>query len=134
MMVSGSVSLEVLARSKPAVVSYHANWFNYLFGKLVVHIKYMSLPNLLRDRVIMPEFLFVSNRERQVNNLHEVLNRWLTSPREMQAAAREMESLRSEIVQTGGVAKAADTISPAAGAWGLAASCRVVRNLLPQDW
>ncbi len=110
MMVSGSVSLEVLARSKPAVVSYHANWFNYLFGKLVVHIKYMSLPNLLRDRVIMPEFLYVSNRERQANNLHEVLNRWLSSPLEMQAAAREMESLRSEIVQTGGVAKAADTI------------------------
>lgn len=110
MMVSGSVSLEVLARSKPAVVSYHANWFNYLFGKLVVHIKYMSLPNLLRDRVIMPEFLFVSNRERQANNLHEVLSRWLTSPLEMQATAREMESLRSEIVQTGGVAKAADTI------------------------
>ena len=109
-MVSGSVSLEILARSKPAAVSYHANWFNYLFGKMVVHIKYMSLPNLIRNRVIMPEFLFVSNRERQTNNLHDAISRWLTSPLEMQATAREMESLRSEIVQTGGVAKAADTI------------------------
>lgn len=110
LMVSGSVSLEVLARGKPAAVSYHANWFNYLFGKLVVHIKYMSLPNLIRNRVIMPEFLFVSNRERQTQNLHKALNRWLSSPLEMQATAREMETLRSEIVQTGGVNKAAETI------------------------
>lgn len=110
LMVSGSVSLEVLARSKPAVVSYHANMLNYLVGKSLVHVKWMSLPNLIAGRVIMPEFLYVLNKQRHTDRMHDVLSHWLSSPLELQAVTRDMDQLRQQIVQTGGVSTAADTI------------------------
>ena len=110
LMVSGSVSLEVLARGKPAVVTYRPNLFNYLFGKSVIQIKYMSLTNLMVDRELIPEFLYVHNVPKHAARIHAVLDRWLRNPLEMQAVAQEVDALRQGIVQTGGVAKAADTI------------------------
>lgn len=109
-MVSGSVSLEVLARGKPAIVTYRPNLTNYVFGKAVVQIKYMSLTNLMVDREMLPEFLYVYNVQKHAAQMHSVIDRWLRFPLEMQALAREQAALRQEIVQTGGVTKAADTI------------------------
>lgn len=110
LMVSGSVSLEVLARGKPAAVTYCANLTNYLFGKLVVKIKYMSLTNLMVDREMLPEFLYVQNVPKHAAKMHAVIDRWLRFPLEMESLAHEQEELRRSIVQTGGVTKAADTV------------------------
>ena len=110
LMVSGSVSLEVLARGKPAAVTYRPNLTNYVFGKAVVQIKYMSLTNLMVDREMLPEFLYVYNVEKHAAKMHSVIDRWLRFPLEMQSLAREQDELRQSIVQTGGVTKAADTV------------------------
>ena len=110
LMVSGSVSLEILARGKPAAVTYRPNLTTYLFGKAVVQIKYMSLTNLMVDREMLPEFLYVYNVPKHAARMHAVLVRWLRDPQEMQAVSRDMDALRREIVQTGGVTKAAETV------------------------
>ena len=110
LMVSGSVSLEILARGKPAAVTYRPNLTTYLFGKAVVQIKYMSLTNLMVDREMLPEFLYVYNVPKHAARMHAVLDRWLRDPQEMQAVSRDMDALRREIVQTGGVTKAAETV------------------------
>lgn len=47
MMVSGSVSLELMARRTPAVVMYRVGRFLYAFGKCVVKVDSMTLPNLM---------------------------------------------------------------------------------------
>ena len=49
-MVSGSVSLEMLARRKPAIVIYYLDWIIALFVRLMIQCKYASLPNLIADR------------------------------------------------------------------------------------
>ena len=70
----------------------------------------MSLTNLMVDREMLPEFLYVYNVQKHAAMMHSVIDRWLRFPLEMQSLARELDELRQSIVQTGGVTKAADTI------------------------
>lgn len=57
LMKSGSVSLELMARGKPAAVLYHLSEFTFWMAKMLVHCKSMSLPNMMSDRAVFPEFL-----------------------------------------------------------------------------
>ncbi|HUP78650.1 MAG TPA: hypothetical protein VM260_08860, partial [Pirellula sp.] len=57
LMKSGSVSLELMARGKPAAVMYHLSQTTYAMAKLLVKCKRMSLPNLIADKQVLPEFL-----------------------------------------------------------------------------
>nr|AIA85497.1 LpxB [uncultured Planctomyces sp.] len=57
-MVSGSVSLEMLARKKATAVMYRGSPLLYVLAKILVHCPYMTLPNLISGRMIMPESLF----------------------------------------------------------------------------
>ena len=57
LMKSGSVSLELMARGKPAAVMYHLSQSTYAMAKLLVKCKRMSLPNLIADHQVLPEFL-----------------------------------------------------------------------------
>jgi len=51
----GTVSLELALLGIPAVVFYKASWISYFLAKRVVHIIYMSLPNLLLNKVVYKE-------------------------------------------------------------------------------
>ncbi|XZE21936.1 lipid-A-disaccharide synthase [Pirellulaceae bacterium SH449] len=57
LMKSGSVSLEVMARGKPAVVMYHLKRSTYYMAKALVKIDSMSLPNLIASEKLLPESL-----------------------------------------------------------------------------
>ncbi len=57
LMKSGSVSLEMMARAKPAVVTYHVPTSTYCLARMLVHCDRVSLPNLMADEMLMPEFL-----------------------------------------------------------------------------
>lgn len=54
---SGTVVLEAALLDLPCVVLYKMAPLNYLIGKLLVDIKYFSLPNILADEKILPELL-----------------------------------------------------------------------------
>jgi lipid-A-disaccharide synthase len=54
--VSGSISLEMLYRTKPAVVIYRHHWVGVALGHLLKRCKYISLPNLLADETLYPEY------------------------------------------------------------------------------
>jgi lipid-A-disaccharide synthase len=110
LMVSGSVSLELLARATPAAVLYRGGLYLYLVGKLLVTCKYMSLPNLIAGRPLMPEFPFMGNVEGHVRGMVRVLDDWLSDERSLAVARNDMARLRDQVVQTGGVSRAADAI------------------------
>jgi lipid-A-disaccharide synthase len=57
LMKSGSVSLEMMARGKPAAVMYHLSQLTFAMSKLLVRCKCMSIPNLMSDEQVLPEFL-----------------------------------------------------------------------------
>lgn len=110
LMVSGSVSLELLARAKPAVVVYRVGRTMYLFGNIMITCKYASLPNLMVDRAIMPEFFSVGNPERELAGMTGLLDSWLSDPEQLARAAGAMADCRDRFARTGALARAAQAI------------------------
>lgn len=116
LMVSGSVSLEMLARKTPAVVLYRSHWGMYFLGQLLITCKYMSLPNLIAGREIMPEFPSVGNPNKVVTQMSTILAEWLSSPLALERARSELTSLYNETVIPGASAHAAEAILSHTGA------------------
>ena len=86
-MVSGSVSLEMLARRTPAVVMYRTTWPTYFIGRLLITCKYMSLPNLIAGRQVMPEYMSVGNPAPVTNAVVADVDRWLSNCDQLQSAS-----------------------------------------------
>lgn len=110
LMVSGSVSLELLSRGKPAVVMYRGTVFTELLVRLLVTCRFMTLPNLIANRELMPEFPFARDFERNVKAMTAHLDTWLGDPASLARVRCEIEQLRARIARTGGIACAAETL------------------------
>jgi len=53
----GTITLELALLGVPTVVIYKTSWLSYFLARLVVQVKYMSLPNLLLDKEVFKEFI-----------------------------------------------------------------------------
>ena len=122
LMVSGSVSLEMLARKTPAVVVYHTTWSMYVFAKLLLTVKFISLPNLICGRKVMPEYPSVGNPNPTIEGMVNDIDRWLSDPRKLEAACGELDQIHRRIGTTGATRRVAeivlqrlDTVIPNAG-------------------
>jgi len=103
--VSGSVGLELMYRLKPSVIVYRVS---RLLGTVVgplLTVKYMSLVNLLVDRVIYPEFPTMKDNP---DELAEPLIRWLRDPAAHRATVEELRALRATIAVPGAAGRAAE--------------------------
>ncbi|MCA9118312.1 MAG: lipid-A-disaccharide synthase, partial [Planctomycetaceae bacterium] len=93
-MCSGSVSLEMLARGKPAVVMYRIGRVMHSIFRPMVRVPHISLSNLIAGRRLMPEFYAVWWKGPTVRRTAEVLNRWLADPAELANVRRQVEEVR----------------------------------------
>jgi lipid-A-disaccharide synthase len=58
LVASGTTTLEVAFRGRPMVVMYQSSPLLYhLIGRWMIHTPYLSLPNILANREIVPEFM-----------------------------------------------------------------------------
>ncbi|WP_298861178.1 lipid-A-disaccharide synthase [uncultured Gimesia sp.] len=110
LMVSGSISLELLARKTPAVVIYRSHWGMYVMANLLITCKYMSLPNLIANRELMPEFPSVGSPEKDIAKINTILSDWLCTPLSLERARNRLISLYQETVIPGASAQAAESI------------------------
>ena len=53
----GTITLELALLGIPTAVAYKTSWLSYLIARLLVKVKYMSLPNLLLGQEIFPEII-----------------------------------------------------------------------------
>lgn len=97
LMVSGSVSLELLARGTPAVVLYRVGWPMYWFGLRAIECPYFSLPNLFVGRDLMPEYPVVGHTRSFVQQITNNLAWWLEDRDELARRAQQMCELRDAI-------------------------------------
>jgi lipid-A-disaccharide synthase len=109
-MVSGSVSLELLARCTPAIVVYNCGLTMWLMAHLLREIDYISLPNLFENRAIYPEFYHTGPLMRKMDGMFEVIDDWLTHPERLDAKREEIERLKLQTVQFGAISKTADAV------------------------
>ena len=109
--VSGSVSLEILARAIPTVVIYKANrWLAQLAQRVFMTCRYISLPNLIENRVLQPEFWPMNDEAEAVVQICDQIQPWLIDASARGEKIRELQSLRSRIMEPGATQRAADRI------------------------
>lgn len=110
LMVSGSVSLELMARKTPAVVLYRVSRVTGILGDLFLKCPFISLPNLIAGREVMPEFLSVGNPARVISGITDVLDRWIRQPEEHRAAIHDLLEASEGFVESGAIRKCAGII------------------------
>lgn len=110
LMVSGSVSLELLARRTPAAVVYQANLFLWFLKLALSQVDSMTLPNLMAGRTLFPEELVIWRKRRAVESLTRSLDLWLSDESQRQATVAELDELARRVARTGASARAADVV------------------------
>ena len=76
LVASGTATLETALFKIPEVVCYKGSWLSYQIGKrLVKHIKYISLVNLIMDKEVVAELIQEEfNKNKLINELALILN------------------------------------------------------------
>jgi lipid-A-disaccharide synthase len=110
LMVSGSVSLEVLVREKPAVAIYRCSASMFTMAHMLRQCDFMSLPNLMVKRHLMPEHPIVRHSEANVARIAADLDRWLSDPVARERTIRDMRELAATAAQRGGISRAVDSL------------------------
>ncbi len=111
MMVSGSVSLEMMARRTPAVVVYRIGRLLHAFTRAFVRLDSMTLPNLMSDRKVFPEFVSVGPTEPAIDFLTKSVDAMLGDSFYYRGTMAHLDQLRQEHARTGATANAAAWIS-----------------------
>jgi len=57
LVTSGTATLEVSLFNIPQIVCYKTDWITYLFARLLVKIKFISLVNIIFNKYIVPELI-----------------------------------------------------------------------------
>ena len=68
---SGTASLEAALAGLPHVVIYKLHWFNYRIARLIIRVKYISLVNLIANRLIVKELI---QNECNIQNLNREID------------------------------------------------------------
>ncbi len=111
LMKSGSVSLEMMARHTPAVVTYHASRTFYALGRCLTRLNSMTLPNMIAGEVVMPEFLGVGSPTKAIGQVIGALDRLLADRDARQEQAAKLKSLADRYAQPGASQRAAAAIA-----------------------
>jgi lipid-A-disaccharide synthase len=107
MMVSGSVSLELMARGTPAAVIYRVGRLLHMVGRRVLRVDSVTLPNLMADRKIFPEFVSVGAPEPAIDFLHETIRAMLTDAFYYRRVTADLHKLREQYGLPGASKRAA---------------------------
>ncbi|WDQ15572.1 lipid-A-disaccharide synthase [Rhodopirellula sp. P2] len=110
MMVSGSVSLELLARETPAAVIYRVGRVLHAVGKRVLKIDSVTLPNLMAGRKLYPEFISVGDPAPAIDFLTETMRAMLQDSFYYAKIRRDLQQLREQHASPGASARAAELL------------------------
>lgn len=102
LLASGTAALEAMLCKSPMVVGYKMKPLTYCLAKRLVKTKYISLPNLLADEMIVPEMIqeecnptalaekladYFSEEKSAVKNRHVLIQRFTELHRQIQRDA-----------------------------------------------
>jgi lipid-A-disaccharide synthase len=94
LMASGTATLEAMLLKRPMVVAYRVAQLTYWLAKLLVHIPYFSLPNLLAGERLVPEFL---QHDVIPEKLGAAVLHWLENPAQVEALENRFIELHDRL-------------------------------------
>ena len=97
LVASGTVTLEAMLHKVPMVVAYRMHSLTFRIVRALIKVKFVSLPNLLADRRLVPEY-FQSDCRAEV--LGPALQYWLDNPDEVRALSRHFTDLHLSLQKT----------------------------------
>jgi lipid-A-disaccharide synthase len=106
--VSGSVSLEIMFRRKPAVIVYRLRRIDLKLGRKFMKVPFITLVNLLAKEEVYPEFL--TDRDPSKGVAAQVLS-LLNNPERAAAVRQKLDALCREVAKPGACAAAARFIN-----------------------
>lgn len=110
LMVSGSVSLEVLARKTPTVAIYRSTRLVEFFAHRLVTCDYMSLPNLFAGEELLPEFPFSGSFADKIEPISDILDDWLSHPETLETLVDQLNTLHQTVSLSGAIPRTATAI------------------------
>lgn len=110
LMKSGSVSLEMMARGKPAVVTYHVSRTFYAIGRRLTRLNSMTLPNMIAGETIMPEFLAVGSTAKATTQVIGAMSRLLGDDSARAEQREKLIALSAQYARPGASLRAAHAI------------------------
>lgn len=105
-LASGTATLEAALHKRPMVVVYKMAPLTYAIGRRIVKIDYISLPNLLANKPLVPELIQDDATPEAIST--EVLDR-LNNPEKYQPVVDAFYDIH-RLLQQGGNKKAADAV------------------------
>jgi len=109
LVTSGTATLETALFGVPEVVCYKGSFLSYQIGKRLVNVKYISLVNLIMDKVVVKELI---QNDLTVENLANELSALLNDPERISAIKTDYATLKNMLNQGGNAsAKAAASIT-----------------------
>ena len=90
LLASGTAALEAMLLKRPLVVGHKVNWLTYQIARRLVRIPWVSLPNILAGRKIVPECLQDACTPENLGR--EILN-WLQHPDQAETLVKEFTRL-----------------------------------------
>ena len=104
---SGTVTLEASLLKLPTIIIYKTATLTYFLGKILVKIPYISLPNIIAGRKIVPELLqYAVTADNIANEAMPVL----TTPAIHKAVVTDLEEVRRKLGAEGAVRRVAQEI------------------------
>jgi lipid-A-disaccharide synthase len=106
--VSGSVGLELLHHGTPSIVVYRVNPLYRVIGRMILHVPYISIVNLLAGEELFPEHL--TSRDPSADVAKEMLG-WLNDPETAARVRKQLTDLRNRVGRPGACQRAAEAIA-----------------------
>lgn len=107
LVTSGTATLETALLSVPEVVCYKANRLSFLIAKSLIHVKYISLVNLVMDKEVVKELI---QDDFNKDNLLKELQSLLQDPMKQRRMLDDLDMLKHQLGNAGASEKAADVI------------------------
>ena len=104
---SGTATLEASCLGTPMIIVYKTFLSTWLIGKILVKLPYIGLPNILANKMIVPELLqFQAKPDRVSNLVLELLNH----PQKLETMRRELKKVVKKLGGPGAVDRAAKVV------------------------
>ena len=104
---TGTVTLECAYFGVPTIAMYKTSWSTYQIGKRIITVNYLSMPNLLANEPVFPEFI---QDEANPQAIAKAADDLLRNPDKRKAIREKLRAITGQLGEPGATQRAAHAI------------------------